>query len=274
MQNDLCDENPTQQNSPGSADKPKPQPKPMLPEEMVRRAADLARARPRLIDKTGRRRIIDLTGLTFGFRRADSYNGDEHWNCTCILCGTSARVQTYQLLAGCQIRCNICNGIHKSIHGHTRRANSNGKKQTRTYQAWYSMHTRCRCPGSSAFEYYGGRGISVCPRWASFEAFLEDMREVPDGQWLDRKDGDEPYEPGNCRWATPEVQRRNQKRNHFCFCLGVKMIASDAAQLMGFHPCTLTNWLRKNPDFHGDVSQLYFETWRNRKKLTWNRAGF
>jgi hypothetical protein len=219
-------------------------------------------------------RIKNITGQTFGRTFVKHYIGDAYWLCVCLDCGCERRVQGTQLRGGHQLRCRICAGLHKSVHGHTRRVIAEGKKQTRTYQAWYSMHTRCRCPGSSAFEHYGGKGIAVSSRWESFSQFLDDMGEVPSGRSLDRKDGDEPYELGNCRWATPSMQRRNQKRNCFVTCFGVTMVARDAETLLGFCHGTLVNWIRKNPDFPSDVSQLYFVPWRNRRKLIWNSAGF
>jgi hypothetical protein len=76
------------------------------------------------------------------------------------------------------------------------------------------MHDRCRNPNNTHYEYYGGRGISVCDRWSGnpgFANFIEDMGERPESYTLDRIDNNGNYEPNNCRWASKPTQQYNQR---------------------------------------------------------------
>lgn len=98
-------------------------------------------------------------------------------------------------------------------HGHTSRELL-GKKDSPTYRSWSAMHARCRLTGRDNADRYKARGVAVCERWSSFENFLADMGERPEGKTLDRfPDAGGNYEPGNCRWATAWEQSRNTRRN-------------------------------------------------------------
>jgi hypothetical protein len=86
-----------------------------------------------------------------------------------------------------------------------------GRRQHFMYNAWAGMINRCHNPNNSSYERYGARGVYVCQRWRDdFLNFLADMGERPDGMTLDRIKPHGPYEPDNCRWATPAEQRANR----------------------------------------------------------------
>lgn len=87
-------------------------------------------------------------------------------------------------------------------------------KRTPEYLAWRNMRTRCFNPRIQQWADYGGRGITVCERWLTFENFYADMGLRPSPRHsLDRLDNDGNYEPGNVRWATREEQQQNRSDN-------------------------------------------------------------
>lgn len=86
------------------------------------------------------------------------------------------------------------------------------KTETITYSSWSHMRGRCRNPRADRYKDYGGRGIKVCERWDSFEAFLSDMGERPSKMHsIDRINVDGHYEPTNCKWATAKEQALNRR---------------------------------------------------------------
>lgn len=118
--------------------------------------------------------------------------------------------------------------MRKCKHGHATNA-----AKSREYNSWRSMRKRCYWSSDPNFQQYGGRGITVCKRWASFKVFLADMGPRPAGTSLDRKNTNGHYRPSNCRWATSYQQTRNSRRNRMLVFKGETMCMRDWERKLG-----------------------------------------
>jgi hypothetical protein len=193
---------------------------------------------------------IDLTNQRFGhqvaLRRADPSEHRErnrrivHWWVRCD-CGAERTVREESLRAGISTRCRKCQA--RKMHAARR---THGQHASIEYKTWQRMLDRCRNPHNARYPGYGGRGIRVCDRWAqSFEAFYADMGPRPGkGYSLDRVDNDCGYEPGNCRWATIDVQSRNKRDNVMLTFEGRTLCLMDWSREYGINRDTLANRLR------------------------------
>lgn len=121
---------------------------------------------------------------------------------------------------------------------------THGKSDTPTYYCWIDMRRRCLNENHSKYPSYGGRGITICQKWLSFEGFLEDMGEKPHGLTLDRIDNDKGYFLENCRWATRKQQARNRRKSKEPITWrGKTQYLSDWADELGFNWALLWNRL-------------------------------
>lgn len=120
-----------------------------------------------------------------------------------------------------------------------------GQHGTLTYARWKSMHQRCRSSNPAVALRYAERGILVCARWLSFEAFLADMGECPSAEMtLDRKDNALGYQPGNCRWVTQAEQNANRTIGQQLTFHGVTQNATAWARALGMQQQTLAKRLK------------------------------
>jgi len=118
------------------------------------------------------------------------------------------------------------------------------KVNRKTWSTWYDMIKRCYNPKYKRYFAYGGRGISVCKEWKeSYDNFLKDMGDKPDGYSIDRINNDGNYEPSNCRWATPKEQAENRRTNRNITYNGTTRTVSQWARIVGISQNALTKRL-------------------------------
>lgn len=200
----------------------------------------------------------DLSGRLFGDWRVLEFSrknaaGELYWLAVCK-CGNVKDVKAASLRSGKSTNCG-CKG----------RNFQHGMTKTRTFKSWDSMLQRCLNSNDPSFPRYGGRGISICKRWReSFEAFLSDMGERPEGMSLDRIDNDKGYSPRNCRWADASLQQRNTKVSKHLTVNGRTMALIEWARESGLEYSTLLRRYKAGWD-HADIVG---RPSRNRKKGT------
>lgn len=158
--------------------------------------------------------------------------------CRCD-CGTEKEVNAYSLVAGRTQSCG-CLIVEATIERSTTHGHSPIKGPSRTYRSWYAMKNRCYNPNQHNYASYGGRGIKVCDRWLeSFDNFLADMGERPEGKTLDRREADKDYTPENCKWSTGEEQAANRQDSIRVFYEGKTMPLASLADLLNLDRKTL-----------------------------------
>ena len=194
-------------------------------------------------------RARDLTGSKFGsltvVRLAPKEGRGRRWECRCD-CDATTAVLAGNLLNGNTTSCG-CRGSRASIGDRTR---THGSTNAAEYNVWCKMRARCLSASSDQYQYYGGRGISICVRWSEFASFLADMGKRPSRRHtLDRIDTNGNYEPGNCRWADSETQSNNRRNNR-------KITYDGRSQTVG-------QWAR-------ELGMMYGTLWARLEKYGWD----
>lgn len=192
----------------------------------------------------------DLTGKKYGrltVLGVDDREGRKTYYCCQCDCGNIKIVRSDSLTAG-TIR--SCGCLKKEQDQINLTANHSHKMSgTRIYQIWQGIKDRCYNPHNTRFNYYGGRGITVCEAWINdFSAFYE--WSIKNGYskelTIDRINNDKGYSPDNCRWANQKQQSRNRNSN-------IKITIGNATK-------TLTEWCEI---FELDYKTIYARYSRN-----------
>lgn len=191
---------------------------------------------------------VNLTGKTFGRltvlgpselrQRADGRN-KRFWLCLCD-CGVEKYIPGNSLNTG---RTSSCGCLQAEVISKLRK--THGCAGSAYYRTWSCMIQRCTNRANPKWKLYGGRGITVCERWASFENFLADMGPRPSTKHtIDRKDNDGNYEPSNCRWATQSEQQNNKRNNFRVTWQGRTQTVTEWGRELGFSNLALSQRLR------------------------------
>lgn len=113
------------------------------------------------------------------------------------------------------------------------------------YRVWTDMKRRCFNPKNVFYDQYGGRGITVCKEWMSFEVFYSDMHSgYEKGKQIGRIDNDGDYCKANCRWETSTQQQRNKKNTIYVNTPDGEMQITYAAERYGLSPGCILHRLK------------------------------
>lgn len=192
-------------------------------------------------------RHVDISGHRNGrlvvVCRAAKGTTERGWLCLCD-CGTYVWKKKSEVYGGFTKSCGCWYeeyNRNKSVYGANNHRPIPGVDGARIhlpeYSVWRGMKQRCFNTRSKAYGNYGGRGITICERWLTFENFLEDMGRRPSADHeIDRKNNNGNYEPGNCHWIPGKFQARNTRKNPIVEYLSVRMPISDWADFFGLPP--------------------------------------
>lgn len=184
----------------------------------------------------------EMIGLKFGRLLVTDFAEKQNtkklsWKCLCD-CGKENIVIGSELRRGKVQSCG-CLAKEKSRE----RMTTHGKSTSKAYSSWNAMMKRCYQKTHNGFDDYGGRGVTVCESWHTFENFYADMGDPEDGMTIDRLDNAGNYSLDNCRWATKTEQNENRKVTKWLELNGVRQTQAKWAAQLGMWPSSLARRL-------------------------------
>lgn len=96
------------------------------------------------------------------------------------------------------------------------------------------MRSRCENPRTKHFKNYGGRGITVCEEWLSFQVFYDwaITRWAPK-LTIERVDNSLGYSPGNCKFVTRVENLENRRSTIWTTSKGERISCSALVKRLG-----------------------------------------
>ena len=134
---------------------------------------------------------------------AERRRNEQYFVCVCA-CGSRSEIRKSILVKG-ESGCAHCRPKRNNT--------THGMTHSFEFSVWTAMKKRCQYTKHPHYRLYGGRGISVCESWQSFENFLRDMGLCPyanEGS-IDRIDPNGNYAPDNCRWVLRSAQAKHRR---------------------------------------------------------------
>lgn len=179
--------------------------------------------------------MIDITGKSFGKLTVigphhKNSRGEWTWLCKCE-CGKETVSTGYRLRSGRTKSCGCIQAENRKNGFHSTHRMTN----TKIYTIWCNMKARCGNKNNISYPYYGGRGISVCEEWLSFDGFYAWAvgAGYVDGLSIDRIDVNGNYCPQNCRWVEPKKQWLNRSDSHAITAFGKTQTIKEWAEESG-----------------------------------------
>ena len=183
--------------------------------------------------------------------------GGRHWGLFQCDCGNIKEIRIDHVKSGNNKACGCQQ--YQATYGNTK----HGLCNTRIYNIWQKMKSRCYSKNDIEYKRYGARGIKVCDEWINdIKAFYDwsISNGYDDNLSIDRIDNNGNYEPSNCRWATPLQQANNCRTN-------LLITIDDETK-------TLSQWCRQYNTPYYLAHSRWSRGWRGKEVFSGSRGVF